>query len=71
MKALKEKGIGSRPFFYGMHNQPIFKKMGLFKNEQYPVADFISKHGFYIPSGLTIKNKQQLDVVKALKKSLK
>ena len=71
MKELKEKGIGSRPFFYGMHNQPIFKKMGLFKNEQYPVADFISKHGFYIPSGLTIKNKQQLDVVKALKKSLK
>ena len=42
MKALKDKGIGSRPFFYGMHNQPVFKKMGLFKNEHYPVADFIA-----------------------------
>tara|TARA_R110002012_G_scaffold220618_1_gene392261 strand:+ start:11805 stop:12911 length:1107 start_codon:yes stop_codon:yes gene_type:complete len=52
INALKEKGIGSRPFFYGMHNQPVFKKMGLFKNEHYPVADFIAQHGFYIPSGL-------------------
>ena len=26
MKELKEKGIGSRPFFYGMHNQPMYLK---------------------------------------------
>ena len=26
---LKEKGIGTRPFFWPMHKQPVFIKMGL------------------------------------------
>jgi perosamine synthetase len=71
MSALNKKQIGTRPFFLGMHAQPVFQKMGLFKNEQYPVADFISKHGFYIPSGLSLKKNQQFVVVEALIKSLK
>ena len=58
MNKLKEKKIGTRPFFYPMHLQPIFQKMGLFKNEKYPVAEHISEQGFYVPSGLGISNEE-------------
>lgn len=42
---LAEYGIESRPFFTSLHRQPI----GC--DGSYPVADFASEHGFYIPSG--------------------
>jgi len=51
---LSKYGIGCRPFFYPMHKQPILRKMGLFKNERYPVSENISKYGFYLPSGLAL-----------------
>jgi perosamine synthetase len=38
-KCLAEVGIDTRPFFLGMHEQPVFQKMGLFINETYPVAE--------------------------------
>lgn len=44
--------IGTRPFFWCMHEQPVFSKMELFKNEHYPIAEQIARNGFYIPSGL-------------------
>lgn len=53
-----KKGIGCRPFFYPMHLQPVFCKMGLFKNEQYIVAEWLGEKGFYIPSGLGLQEEQ-------------
>ncbi len=44
--------IGTRPFFWCMHEQPVFKKMGLFKDESYPIAEKMARCGFYLPSGL-------------------
>ena len=70
INALKNKGIGTRPFFYPMHRQPVFKKMGLFKNEKYRIADKLYKKGFYIPSGLGIKKNQISTVTKAIKEIL-
>jgi perosamine synthetase len=67
MKKLKEKGIGSRPFFYPMHKQPVFKKMGLFSNECHPVSERIAERGFYIPSGLSLKAEQLKIVVNQIK----
>ena len=58
MRRLKEKGIGTRPFFWPMHEQPVFRKMGLFAGENYPVAEHIARRGFYIPSGLALTNEQ-------------
>ena len=58
MKKLNEKKIGTRPFFYPMHLQPVFRKMGLFKDESYPVSEKISESGFYIPSGLGLTEEQ-------------
>ena len=49
-----------------MHQQPVFKKMGLFKNESFPVAERISQKGFYIPSGLALTNSEINRVSKEL-----
>ncbi len=55
MACLAEKKIGTRAFFTPIHQQPILKKMGLFKGEKYPVAESLGKRGLYLPSssGLT------------------
>lgn len=71
IKKMNKLGIGCRPFFYPMHKQPVLKKLGLFKNQTYPVADKLQRKGFYIPSGLALTQKQIILVVNALKKVLK
>jgi len=62
MHKLKEIGIGTRPFFWPMHEQPVFHKMGLFKYESHPNSEQLARKGFYIPSGLAITN-EQIDYV--------
>ncbi|MEO5590481.1 MAG: DegT/DnrJ/EryC1/StrS family aminotransferase [Gemmatimonadaceae bacterium] len=59
---LGELGIGTRPFFWPMHEQPVFRKMGLFEGESYPVAERIARRGFYLPSGLALTD-EQIDAV--------
>jgi perosamine synthetase len=71
MQMLFDNKIGSRPFFFPMHQQPIFKKLGLFKNETYPVAENLYNRGFYLPSGLALTNQQIERVTSVLKKILK
>ena len=58
MARLGKLGIGSRPFFWPMHEQPVFRKMGLFAGESHPVAERIARRGFYIPSGLALTEEQ-------------
>jgi perosamine synthetase len=62
MLKLKEKGIGTRPFFWPMHRQPVFHKKGLFSGETYPVAERLADRGFYLPSGLGL-TADQIDTV--------
>jgi perosamine synthetase len=52
MSYLKDHGIGTRPFFFPMHQQPILKKMGLFEHDSHPISELMYEQGFYIPSGL-------------------
>ncbi|MCT7516350.1 DegT/DnrJ/EryC1/StrS family aminotransferase [Aliarcobacter cryaerophilus] len=66
IQELGNKGIGTRPFFYPMHQQPVFNNMGLFKNEEYPNATKLYERGFYIPSGLAITEEQIKQVSKIL-----
>ena len=54
---LAQEGIGTRPFFYPMHLQPIFKKMGLFKNEKYPISEILYESGLYLPSSIGLGKK--------------
>jgi len=58
MQKLAERGIGSRPFFWPMHEQPVLKQMGLFSGETYPVSENLARYGFYIPSGIAITDEQ-------------
>ena len=67
MRQLGERGIGTRPFFWPMHEQPVFKKQKLFDGVECPVAERIARRGFYIPSGLAITKSQQEKVVKAMR----
>lgn len=70
MKRLAELKVGSRPFFWGMHEQPVFRKMGWYANERLPVTERIARRGFYVPSGLGITEDQQSRVVEAVKQVL-
>ncbi len=69
-KKLAEEGIGTRTFFWCMHEQPVYINMGLFKDETYPVAERLARRGLYIPSGLALNEEQMETVVKAVKKVL-
>lgn len=55
-------GVDTRPFFLGMHAQPILRDRGLFDGESYPVCDRIARQGLYLPSGLALTD-DQIDVV--------
>jgi perosamine synthetase len=71
MKKLAAKGVGTRPFFYPLHLQPVFTKMGMFINETYPVAENLAEYGFYLPSGLGITEEEQNEVATRLKEVLR
>ena len=70
-KKLKNKNIETRPFFWPMNKQFIYNKMGLFRKEKYPVAEYLAKNGFYIPSGLGITKKEQIYIVKQINSIIK
>jgi perosamine synthetase len=67
---LKLRGIGTRPFFIGLHEQPALWKLGLFKEERYPITERISTMGLYLPSGLSLKESQIDEVVSTMRSVL-
>lgn len=71
MKRLAAKGIGTRPFFWPMHEQPVFQKMGLFHGTSLPVSERIARRGFYLPSGLALTDAQIHESAMALKSVLR
>jgi len=70
MKKLLKYKIDTRPFFLSMNKQKIFNKMKLFKKESMPISEYLSKNGFYVPSGLGISNKEIKYVCEILNKVL-
>jgi len=70
MRQLGRGGIGTRPFFWPIHEQPVFLRMGLFENESCPVAERIARRGFYIPSGLALRDDQIERIANAIVKLL-
>ena len=70
-KKLIKKGIDTRNFFWPMHKQKIYKKMKLFLNQKYPVAEYLANNGFYLPSGLALKNYQIDYICKIINKLIK
>lgn len=56
---LTKNQIGWRPFFWCMHEQPVFLKKNLFGQESYPQAEQMARLGFYLPSGLGHSSQEQ------------
>ena len=55
---LRKFGIMTRPFFWPMHEQQIFKKMKLFKKSKFPNSSYLARYGLYLPSYYNLNNKQ-------------
>lgn len=74
MMKLGAQGVGTRHFFYPMHKQPALIKSGVcppeyLEDSRFPNSNYISKHGFYIPSGLGLTDEDQeyvVDVVRSI-----
>ena len=68
-RKLFDNKIETRPLFLGMHEQPVFKKMNLFKSDSYPNTEYLSKYGLYLPSGLRL-NKSKIELICKTLKSI-
>ena len=55
---LKEKGIDTRLLFTGMHKQKAMKDFGCDCSGDYPVCEWLTDNGFYLPSGSGLKEDQ-------------
>ena len=72
MNELMKKNIQTRSFFCPMHKQKIFKKMNIFpKKKRYKNSEYLYSNGFYLPSGLSIKNSEIDYVANCLNNILK
>jgi perosamine synthetase len=67
MQRLAARGIGTRPFFWPMHEQPVFRRMGMFADETHPNSERLARRGFYLPSGLALSDGQIQRVVAAMR----
>lgn len=67
---LRDRGIETRPFFLGMHEQPALLERGLFKNESYPVAKRLARQGLYLPSSVGMTKEQITTVIAAVTESV-
>jgi perosamine synthetase len=70
MARLASAGVGTRPFFCPMHQQPVLRKMGLFSNTHLPHSERMYRKGFYLPSGMALQDDQIDRVVGALRECL-
>ena len=50
---LKERGIGTRPFYPPLHSQPPYRVNGVF-----PVSDYVSAHGLWLPSSSFLSDEE-------------
>ena len=67
MNGLKIRGIGTRPFFRGLHDQPALPALN---RGRYPHTDAAYRYGFYLPSGLTLTEDTIRQVAAALRDEL-
>lgn len=66
---LREQGVDTRPFFLGMHEQPVFRKQQLFSGK-FPVAERLARRGLYLPSGLTLSEADIARVAAGVRRAL-
>lgn len=67
---LQARGVETRPFFLGMHEQPALHDLGLFRGERYPVSERLARQGLYLPSGIALTSTQLETVCAAVREVL-
>lgn len=67
---LSARGVETRPFFVGLHDQPALLRRGLFVGERYPVTERLARQGLYLPSGLDLNEETVEHVVRELSSAL-
>jgi perosamine synthetase len=70
MTRLAARGVGTRPFFWPMHEQPVLRRMGFFEGITCPVAERIARRGFYLPSGVTLTRPQVERCAQAVRETI-
>lgn len=66
-RRLTQVGVQTRPFFRGMHEQPVYRKLGLFERDRHPVTERIARRGLYLPSGQAITDDQVGRTIEAVR----
>lgn len=69
-RRLLEQGVETRPFFVGLHEQPVLRGRGLFGGASLPVTERLRRRGLYLPSGPGLDSSQQERVVSAVRKAM-
>ena len=69
-RRLAGEGVQTRPFFMGMHEQPVYRRMGMFNEVRCPVTERIYRRGLYLPSGQAISDAQIEQVIHSTRKVL-
>jgi perosamine synthetase len=69
-RRLSARGVETRPFFLGMHEQPALRERGLFAGESYPVAERLARQGLYLPSSLGLEEADIERVCEAVREAL-
>jgi perosamine synthetase len=70
MHALHEQGIGTRSFFWPLHEQPVLIEAGFFHGQRFPVAEHAARRGLYLPSGVALRDSQIARVARSLEQLL-
>ena len=69
-RELKTRGIETRPFFLGMHEQPALHRLGYFRDERFPVTELLARRGLYLPSGTALTDHQLEKVCESVRACL-
>jgi perosamine synthetase len=63
---LKERGIETRLLFAGMHRQGALRKYGCDCSGAYPVTDWLTDNGLYLPSGSSLTENEIAFICRAI-----
>lgn len=59
---LGKEGIGTRPFFWPIHQQPMYLEQAMFRGVSHPVAESLATQGLYLPSSVGLPD-TQIDII--------
>jgi len=66
-RRLQDRGVQTRPFFWGMHEQPVYHRLGFFRGLTLPETERIARRGLYLPSGQAITDEQIEKVIEVVR----